>query len=106
MKTFDVSADIGSVKVGGDDAFYFFDNGMGDGGYKCRIYEKGHKVDHIMKKHLEFVTTFIVRTKGTIYLYSYDCGGARIHCFKPGRYFVYNRDGDVYIFYNDDEIDR
>ena len=36
-KVFDVGADMGSIKLGNEDVFFFFNNGFGDGGHKCIV---------------------------------------------------------------------
>lgn len=105
-KVFNVGADIGSVKLGSNDVFFYFQNGVGDGGYKCIVYEKGHKKNVLMDPG-HFEGSFIVRKESKIFLFEYDCGNLQIYCFQPGRYFVYSDEegnGTVTIFYLDDEI--
>lgn len=107
-KVFEVGADMGSVKLGNEDVFFFFHNGYGDGGHKCIIYEKGHK-KNVLGDTGHFEGQFCVREKNKVHLYEYDCGGSRIYTFALGRYFVYSDKkgyGTVTIYYLDDEIEN
>lgn len=106
-QVFAVGADIGSVKLGTKDVFFYFSNGYGDGSHMCIVYEKGHDVD-VLRDSGHFEGSFIVRKDKSVHLYNYDCGNTTMYCFQPGRYFVYsdeNGDGTVTIYYLDDEIE-
>lgn len=107
-KVFDVGADMGSIKLGNEDVFFFFNNGFGDGGHKCIVYEKGHK-KNVLEDPGNFEGQFCVRSKNKVHLYSDDCGGSRIYTFDLGRYFVYSDKkgyGTVTIYYLDDKIEN
>jgi len=108
-KTYTVMADIGSIAIENIGVRMFFGNGYGDGEFNCTISTKredkpvtddrGNIIDR------KFIGCFEVGTGSDAWLLDYDCGGNRIHKFDNGRWFVYNKNGNVYVEYIDNYTD-
>jgi len=96
MKTYNYSADGGSIMLESCGVRFFFNNGIGDGDFIVSVSISETNQFFEEPKYI-FVGHFEVRT-GEAILHDYDCGGLPLHTFKAGRYPVY-RDGkgNMYI---------
>jgi hypothetical protein len=101
MHKYRVEADSGSVAVESDEVRFFFNNGYGDGEHECIVGDKDDVVARGDDQYT-YVGCFEVAEDGDLHLLDYDAGGGkRIHKFGEGRWFVYNKSGDVLIEYID-----
>lgn len=100
ISTHSVSADIGSIAIENHGIRMFFENGIGDGLFNCIVSTERDDVP-IAPPSSRFIGCFEVGTGSDAWLLDYDCGGGRIHKFKEGRWFVYNKKGEVYVQYID-----
>jgi len=94
MKTYNYSAEMGSIMLESCGVRFFFYNDIGDGDYEVSISE----TNQFKEPEYTFIGHFEVMSGGEAILHDYDCGGIPLHTFKTGRYPVY-RDGkgNMYI---------
>ena len=99
--------DIASLKIGNDDFWAYFSNGLGDGNFDVTVDVSMQKGRYSGGTKWDFVEVFQVRKKA--YVYRYDCGDgdsddiiAEIPC---GRYGVYrDPNGNMAVVWWDEKL--
>lgn len=98
MTKFNCFADMGSVKIVGEDFNVCFSNGFGDGGFDVIVGKKPPKGKGNFEGH------FTVKKENSVRIAEYDCGyDVFEYTFSIGRWFVFNYEGNIYIKKIDNE---
>lgn len=98
-KQIHVACDMGSAKIFTKDVSLFFDNGVGDGLFTITIFTKLNEFKQL-PQHI-FMGHFTVKTKNSTFLSRYDCDDIPVHTFGIGRWFVYTKNGSMYISFQE-----
>lgn len=92
MKEYYYTAEAGSVMLGTDDFKAHYPNGSGDGDFKIYISEENEVINPEADGW-----HFVDGVEGVFDVFDYDCRGAERLTTLIGRYFIYNKHGDILL---------
>lgn len=93
MKTFDISADGGTLEICTANTVIGLFNGIGDGDFKLHIYD----LDEALPDDLELYATLHV-FDGNAHVRDSDCAGDDVYALSEGRWWLLFDDlGNAYL---------